>query len=240
MRTKELSPFVGKTTVSKNRKKARRGRGLNRSQKQDVVGILQQRFKPELKHHDNFTSTSSLPVSIPYNFGDGNIYELTDIPQGVLDTNRIGDKVNLESIYIKLRLLYDITGNTVWNMVRVVIAQCTQDTGAYTPVLSDILQTPSTAINTRDILCPKRVDLSGRWRVLYDQSFTLDQRNCLQHYEEIFINTRFKKQIEYTESGTTGLNKCYIFLLSDSDGITYPGTGYPLFHLHSRVRFYDL
>lgn len=235
---KTVAPSSIKTSVTAKKTKLK-GKSLNKKQRMEVVKIVQNRFKPELKHYDNRSPDIGSYTDVTFNGGAGAVYDLSLVVQEKKDTNKIGDVITLESIYVKMHFIHTITATVsqdVFNLVRAIIFQWKED-DATLPTGFNILQIPAAADNFRDVLSPLHIDKSGKYKVLYDKTFLVDQRNNLQVMDSVFIQKGFDPKIQYTEASDRGLNHIYLLVLSDSAN---GSVDHPKMAFHSRIRYYDM
>jgi hypothetical protein len=140
----------------------------------------------------------------------GNIYGLTDVPQGDLDTTRDGDSINLESIKLGIEL---ICGDAT-NIVRFIMFRWKPNT---TPAAADIWQ--AVASNVAPLYQPLH-DNMQEYDILVDKLYTL---HSYQPVVTDMIIYDFKNpKVQYVSGTTTGSNKIYMYFVSDSGAATHP------------------
>lgn len=212
--------------VKRRRRRRRRGRGLNRKQVAMVKSVVNKKLASEieLKHYDQIVNTSN-------DFAFTNSLSLFDPTQGVGDTQRVGDVVNLKSIFLR----FVLSGVDATNIQRLQVIQWMEDTTVATPNMSITLQHTSGATVAPEILSPLQIDKKYRYKVLWDKSFShvFDSETRQQIYE-VFISKGFARKVEFTNASTSGLNKIYLLFISDSQAVAHPTIeGY------SRIRYSD-
>lgn len=165
-----------------------------------------QKYLGELKYGD-----SSAYYTVSYN---GACYSLSDIAQGgATDTSRSGDQLTLQS----LKFNYSLVLGDSFNLFRVIIFQWYPlDTVAPSP--GDLLQ----AVGTVDSpLSTYEHDRRFQKHVLYDKLHNLHTYQP-QIVKKVKI-TKFKKnRIQYAGGTTTGQNKIYVLVISDSSTVSHP------------------
>lgn len=157
----------------------------------------------------------------------GSITSLSDIPQGLLDSNRIGDKVTCLSLELKI---ISVTSHAAvsrqdWGW-RCLVFFWKEDTA---PSTTDLFALPTTALAaTEPGVWPLDHDKKVKRKLLYDKTFTQYCDNlsttftgCFNPYmvKQIFIPLSRKKgskTIHYQNATTTGYNKLYIGLFSNA------------------------
>lgn len=210
--------------VAKRRKKAYNA--LKTKQKQEVLNLIDKKMAVALeKKHVDVLSNGSVAS------GFTQTVDLTPIAQGISDTQRIGDQIDLCSIQGRYALSVGAGDGT--NIMRVSVVQWLEDTSVTgTPIYGDILQYST---SPADIVSPWELDKNKRYRVLWDKLFTLvEGADTAVQIIEFYINKGFQKKIQYTNGATTGIGKIYLMFESDSVLASHPQlSGY------SRVRYFD-
>lgn len=201
----------GKMTLAKGNPK-----GLNKVEKKQVKKIL--RGSMENKYHDTL-------LSVTEEFG-GTVYSISDVPQGDTDINRDGDQLNQRAV----RLRYSVRNADATNMTRVILFRWKQDD---TPNVTDILSATFVG-GARAPLSPYHHDGRSRFTVLYDKVTGSDAYNSLRVRDSGWINLRNKKQYMNAGSTTSGSNKLYVLIITDS-----ALEASPLVELVSRLTFTD-
>lgn len=143
----------------------------------------------------------------------GNVYPLTNIPQGLLDTNRIGDVIKLKALTFRCEMI----GHSLFNYIRMIIFQW-KSLNALPPAVTAVLNGISPTYLTQ----PK-VDNRPNYQILYDRTFKMDPDN-----PSIVLNS--KARLKYAKrdlifnagSATQGTNLIYLLLISDGIGSTNP------------------
>lgn len=160
----------------------------------------------EHKYHDNtFTGVFS---------GVTVLTDLTLIAQGLSDSERVGDALNLTSIELTLIPIFR-PGVLVPETVRMSIVQWLPPT---TPGASDIYNdTTSTAAT---VVSGLRVDRRTDLRVIWDETFQLtsDSGNDTSGYSKVFKAKLIPpiKRLQYAVAGTTGSNHLYLVTTNQS------------------------
>ncbi len=151
----------------------------------------------------------------------GTINTLSDITQGLLDTNRVGDQVNPD----RLRLSYSVNVGDSTNIVRMIIFQWRLMS---TPTLASILQYSTVA---EVPYAPTTIDTASDYKILYDRTCYVSTNQAICG-DVIEIN--LKGKIQYQSGGTSAINQIWIALVSDSGAAPNPTVGYV-----SALYFYD-
>lgn len=183
----------------------------------------------ERKFFDRTFYTLNVFVN-PINW-DGRIFDLTSVAQGIGDSNRIGDKILVGSVEMRLYMYPDATTPPVIpnQAYRFIIFKWYDDT---TPTVADVLQF-STAGGAGNIVAPFEHDKSIKREVLVDF--------CLPTYRDIAANTTIRsgwntplyedvtisldnrsirvRQVSYQGSTVTGVGKFYLLAVSNTDPV---------------------
>ena len=145
----------------------------------------------------------------------GSIVDLSAVPQGDTDITRDGDELTASSLGYR----YSWVNGDDNQMCRIIFFQWFPQT---TPVVTDI---PLTTTGN-GIQFMYHTDKAPMYKILYDESevlnvkFTGGSENGPVHSGKIKIP---RKKIQFQAGGTTGSNKVYALLLSDSSVASHPG-----------------
>lgn len=175
-------------------------RGPKGATKQDVSRILKKMKKFEQTIESNFKD-NSVTTAITQTALRQN---LTNIAQGDNVGNRNGLKVTAKNLLIRGKLVGDGT-----NVVRTIVVQDKRNDGASFGTL-DLLEENS-------VYSPLNMnDQQGRFRVLWDKTFVLDQlKNDIVVYKK-FIKLDNIVHFSGTADTNTGPGSIWVFQLSDS------------------------
>lgn len=220
------------TKVTKRRKKPMKGKALTRKQKAEVKQIVHGTIKQELKHHDKAIAIQGVSTGTPY------ITDITDIGQGLGDTQRIGDEVTLQSVLLRLLLFYktpSFYSAQLMQVMRVICFQWREDSASTVPTATDILQAFAVGY---DICRPLKIDNDKKYRILFDRQYELTDRTALGHIVDVFINTKFSKTIQFTNAASTGTDHVYLMILSSNDS-DFDVNNLPNVSIRTRVRYTD-
>lgn len=207
-----MTDIFGKKNNTRKRRK-RRLRALTRKQKQEVSSMITNKVeqKAELKTHDVFYNEEELVIS-------PSIADMSTITQGDNFNERIGVKVDLQSLYIKLRFTkFDST-----QFIRVVVFQWFMERDTAVPTWYDIMQYPASTNPTLkyEFISPISVSkgFNKQFRILKDVTLDLDSDNPIQTLS-MYINKGFRKRIDYNSStSVSGTGHIWLMMISDSIG----------------------
>lgn len=191
-------------------------RGLNRAEKSQVSKIAKNVVsrKIETKYIDS-----------TYNSGfdsTGTIQILSNIiTQGVTDSDRVGDRLEIKNFAMRGYASY---GDTV-NIMRVILFQW-KPSSTTAPVITDVLQTAHRFSHYNH-------DKKGLYRVLYDTTFNLNDTNRRQQLIKRNLKPKLKT-LKFEAAGVNGMN--HIYLLGISDSSVSPN---PAVQLDFRLQFKD-
>lgn len=185
----------------------------------------------------------------------GAIYSITDIAQGNTDSTRIGDKVWMQSIHIKMSLAMNFTNDATtdtrpWKAgLRMIVIQWFDNDTYNTPTASKFLGATSGGSGVNNGTRLWNHDNAEQFWILHDKVYPIDEQNhCLTHVDMILKPV--KKKIDFNSGGLSGTNKvyvwCHLWEYPNNGGRTVPGTdegGYAEnnidFTLTHRVTYYD-
>jgi hypothetical protein len=140
----------------------------------------------------------------------GAMYGLTDVPQGDTDEARDGDSLNKEHILVK----YSVICADATNLMRVLVFSWGLTS---TPVPGDVF---SILGNAQAPFSYTVQDNKQLLHVYYDRLHCLSLASNVSECGTIDIPVKGK--IQFNTGTTTGSNKIFICLLSDSAAATHP------------------
>lgn len=202
----------------------RKSQPLTPVQKKQVKRIVSS--TEELKYFSltalNGTTSSTMGVA-----------DLTQIAQGDGDTQRNGDRVQLCGT-LDIRMVVQNSqggGFDAYNVVRFIVFQWHPNT---TPTVGDILLAgPSSVV---DVYSQYSHDNRQQYKILKDYTFTTiaasDKLNIFKHF--LIPMKRASKNVQFSSGTTTGTNKIYYILGSDS-GVS----PHPTYTLSTKLFFRD-
>lgn len=199
-------------------------RGLNRTEKKQVKKLALAAVKPlmEKKHHDTVHTINVTSSTFAY--------DLCDPVQGITDTSRIGDRINLQSVQLSLRLAYTIPA-----LMRVMVVQWHDNSNDLAINTVDLFQFGASPATSNSIMSPLNIDQSDKFTILYDRKISFNPQFSTSNTiktKNIYLNKRFRRNVDFNEASTSGVNKVYLIIFSDS--VTAGAcNGY------ARVRYYD-
>uniref|UniRef100_UPI0040476B1C hypothetical protein n=1 Tax=Yoonia sp. TaxID=2212373 RepID=UPI0040476B1C len=197
-------------------KKNNSGTALSRKERKQVVKITKQVFNRQVEtHHLDTSLITSYDTT-------GGMALITDaITQGVSDTQRVGDKLQLMRIAIRgLMAVGDAT-----NIIRLIVFQW-KSTSFTPPTLLDVLQTAS-------VTSHRSFDIKSNIAVISDNTYYLNDAER----RVLLINKSYKpkiKTIKFEGAGINATNHIYVLGLSDSGGVPNP-----VVNLNFRITFKD-
>lgn len=224
------------TFITAEQKAARkRQRKLNDREKDQVKRIVNRHA--ELKY---FTAAPVNGAAVPQ-AGAGANFDISNVAQGLLDTNRVGDRLEWcgkMDIYLQIVGPESLTGlvNDIYNTVRFIIFQYhPHAVGGTSPVPTEILLNgPTGAI---DVGSQYNHDQRQNYKILYDRVFTLvnnqnstvggtgftAMQNNHVHTCKFRVSLKnAKKDAQFNAAGTNGTNKIFYFMISDSAAAPNP------------------
>lgn len=148
----------------------------------------------------------------------GTVVDCTPIPQGDSDSHRDGDEATIQEVDFSLL----VRGADSTNLVRVVLVQWYQST---TPTLANVIQGYEGSANL-DFIRPTVHDTRKTFHVMYDRTFSLnDNSTGSADGYQILVKKKLtpgRKKIQYTAGSTSGFNKIYALMFSDSGAAANP------------------
>lgn len=173
----------------------------------------------ELKYYDE-----TLSDFIDYN---GAVYCLTDMAQGLGDSQRVGDKISIKSMLIRGTL----AEADLRNIIRIIIFQWYPVDSASAPVPAQILQ----AIGTWGIVSPYIHDTRNQFGILVDKMYNLNTSSTPYRPFEIRVPLKYaKKSVNFNAAGLFGSNHICALVITDSSASTHPTVSF-----YTRVYYTD-
>lgn len=222
-------------------RRMRKGRKLNRRERLQVKRIVN--VGRELKFHQTGTSSGSTSST----FG---IAPLSDISQGTTDTTRIGDRITLKSMQLRITFVGSETTAVLpadnYNQFRFIVFQW-KDRVSGNPAVADLLLNgPSGAV---DIWSMLNHDNRQNYNILLDKTITCVnnsstaavvpvtgyQANHVQHRVWNFNFKKINKQLQYVAaSATDGTNRLFYLMGGDSSA-----TPHQSYFFMAKLFYYD-
>jgi hypothetical protein len=148
----------------------------------------------------------------------GVVMSVSDVTQGDSDTTRDGDRLLPKDL--SLRGTWVISDTT--NVCRVILFRWLPSS---TPAVSDIV-TSNYVGTTAAAFSPLTHDTRQQYKILADQICILDVSHTVR-----LLNWNLKlppQPIQYVAGTTTGSNKLYILVITDSGAASHPGANFAL------------
>lgn len=208
--------------IFRRRKRASRKSkpSLSRGQVKQMNSIASKAIsrRAEKKYYLHSNGSSSISDT-------GYIWPLSDVPQGDTDQTRNGDSLYLRTV----RILGDVRAGDTTNACRVIVFQWLDDS---TPTVASVLQTTS---GVTAVFSPYLHDQRKKFRIMYDKMFVVAANgNDAKVFDTKYLRPPIKK-VAFTAATTTGSNKIFLLLISDSTAVTHPA----LTH-YSKVTYDDM
>lgn len=162
------------------------------------------RLNVEKKHYDYAISQNALQT--------GSITLLSDITQGVSDSERVGTKAFLTTMFC--HFIFKMNPLSTFDNIRCLIVLDKQ--GYNAPAVTDILE-PANLASTLAPISQYNRSYMGRFRILYDKLITLCQggKDTVEFRKILRVNAK----AHYIGLGTTFMNQIYIVLAGDNGNI---------------------
>lgn len=195
----------------KHFKKRVSGRKLTKREKLEVKKMIAQPV--EVKYYNKVLTVQSILYS-------GNLYLISDVPQGIADNDRDGDQLNLTHINLKAEWNAS-SAATSFNLCRFIVFQWRPQT---TPTLNLILTGLGAAIAP---LAPYTRDTRSMYKILYDKMTVLSIANSNSvHAFNLRLRKGYNRRLQYQGGTTVGSNQIYILVVTDDGGAPSPQFSY--------------
>lgn len=205
--------MASQTFKTVNKKKRMKKAHLRPRTANAVKAIVKAAIAPimEKKHFDTAFTSYGMDNSF------SQFTDLSMIPQGVLDTQRIGDTVYIESIQFK----FIVQSPDNWNYSRIQLIQWHEDTAFSNPSMAITLQSATTI--PRDLVSPLQIDKNQKFTILYDKLFGQVAAAETQDISiSLYKDKGFKRKLEFTNSSTTGMGHFFLLVSSNSNVVPNP------------------
>lgn len=205
-------------------RKKRYGRKKRYTRRFKRGGLATKSFVRKQIHKDDETKyfeTSTVAQAIDFN---GVTTDLTNIPQGQTDGTRIGDKIRLRGI--RLQFILNIADTT--QNVRIMIVQYKGNTQIAATSISQVL-VPTTLGTVNAPIANRVWDMTNQFSILYDKLYTLTNVSTPIIHVRKKVGIKYaKREINFYQALTTGSNKIYLMMVSDSGAAPHPTIQYQM------------
>lgn len=207
-------------------RKMQRKYGLKPYEKRQVKSIVKKEIlkEAEIKHHD-----TNLAINVS---NSTFATDCTDMVQDNTDTSRNGDKVKLQSIYLTA-----VLGGAATAIInRIMLVQWHDNSADNSINQGDIFQFFTTSFDSNTVNSPLNIDQAAKFTVLMDRRYPIQPAYAgasNEHVLRVYLKKGFRKTIRFNEAVTSGQNKIYLLVFSDS---TTAGA----LNGYVRVRYSDL
>lgn len=208
--------------VRSAKKNMPKGRPLNPKQKKEVhdqtLRVI--RKDAELKFADVYDNVAPVAAAALVT-----ARSMTAPSQGIQDSQRVGDKINVTSALIK----FQVNQTAGLGIFRLIIFKWKMLTTIKVPTLADILLSPASAAVTG--VYQYRIDTQKMYTILFDKTYPLQSVNNSVIYRKILL-TKKLGTLQFDAGSNDGIDKLYYFILTDTAGSN-------TLQWYSRVRYYD-
>jgi hypothetical protein len=227
---------MSKQTVNKNQARGRgrrgprgrNGQGMGKTQiPRHLKAYVNERMRVDLesKFIDVTLAASSVTAT-------GTIGVLANIPQGIGQSQRIGDQVTLTRILANI----DITAanSDVFSHARFIMFQWHPNVTLDSPTIANILQTPANTFYSM-----LNWQLSDQFTILYDKVWSLLGTSTVptdKSDQIVFTTVLPRRKIVNWTAGSTSASSNTIFLLYISDSA---GSPFPQIQFSIRMEYLD-
>jgi hypothetical protein len=175
------------------------------------------RLRPELKYLDVVELTQTISSTPSF-------YSLTGTNNTTTDVGRVGDRVAITNVQLKITALKADTTN----IIRITLIQWFPDDSIDAPNLAAIY-----ASSSAPWLSPFNHDNNKKFRVLYDKTciMNVDMPQC---YREVNAQRFPMRYLQYQAGSPNGNGMVYLALVSDSTASSHPSIDFT-----ARFDFFD-
>lgn len=209
-------------------KKYRSKAKISKPMYNSVRRLIQTELSKDVEYKQHSTGVAQTGF---YNAAGRYLVHLTEIAQGVADTQRVGDELTLKGCHIKL-LLRNGLGNVAneMNLARCIVFQYKSQDNA--PTISELLLANVPSGNTQGAMSNLNIDYRNIYNILWDETYILDQGTPnasnfgnggqIVKYIDVDIPLKYaKKKVQYEAASTSNsVNGLYLMVVGHSASIT--------------------
>lgn len=163
-----------------------------------------------------FDKVQSAITAIDYS--GTNISLLSGVTQGVGDSQRVGDKITLRALRLRLAVAYNGLDATI----RVILFQYKQQTALHPAAVSELL-TPGYVGTINAAEAPFTHDYQGFYKPFYDKTVCITSVGPKLKYFDIKPSLKFlRKTIAYSAGTTDAYGHIYCLVISNVTGVNAP------------------
>lgn len=160
----------------------------------------------ELKFHDD---ADNISYDTTYTFDD-----VTAVPQGVGDFQRIGSQINPK--WLTVDFIFTYAPGDITNVFRFIVFQWLMDNTSDAPSQAEMFANITAGYN---LVSPSTNYDKQRYHMLYDKVILMSYDKPQVHIKKTFRRLR---PINFQDSVTTGQNHIYYGVVSDSGAVAHP------------------
>lgn len=203
-------PAQIKTTKRKSFRKRQTKGKLTKSQ---AVAVKRMISSNDNKKHEVKYFDLEVDSSPDYS---GAVVDLMAISNGDTDITRDGDSIYIKSV--QWRFVNALADS--YNIVRMLFFQYNQDN---TPTVDDILS-PTWTGDPMGVHSPYRHDTKSTYKILSDRTVLLDADDATA-LTTGYLKSGFRtRKVQYIGGTTTGINKIWLLVITDSSSVANPST----------------
>lgn len=140
-----------------------------------------------------------------------NMTSNTTISAGTGRSQRVGNMITVKSVTIRGKIV--LAAADALSRIRIMIVRTTSS--GYTPILSDLVYYDTSTYQIQSP--PNYVEMKGKYQILYDKRFVLDEVNG--DSKDWYFHKKINKKCWYDDAGNT--LKGHIWLCHFADDGTY-------------------
>jgi len=197
----DVSSFKRKPAV-RRRKAVRVSKNVRKYVRTAISAETKRRV--ETKYHAlALGATNSVPTVT--------LYPLTEVPNGTLDQNRIGDSIYMKSIRLNFDIKKVATDDAV--AVRMILFQWNDNNSSYPPTGTQLFQNSGSGDQYISTIRHDALKM-GVLRILSDKTITLDNDDPRRIYQHLLYKG-FNRKLQYDTGGPSGSGHIYVAFVSD-------------------------
>lgn len=192
---------------------------LSVPQKKEVKYIVNKTIKSDTEYKQMAYGASTGSIYC----GTAGLYTLDitgQIIQGIGDSQRVGDEINIKSLHMRFNLWNNIDlAYTTW---RIIVFQYKTHSLSFPPTLAQmVLQSASNTGGTYGAMSSRNIDFMNSYHVLYDKMIMTDKTTFTSKLLRVSIPLKYaKKKIQYSAAGVSTLDGLFLFITTHAGTTT--------------------
>jgi hypothetical protein len=172
-----------------------------------------------------FFSTTLGPAATDFT---GNVYDISNVGQGVTDSLRVGDSLDWEDILLR----YSVVSADTTQLFRMILFSWAQNSANPPATPASVLSTIGSVFGP---LSPTVFDQSATVTILWDKLLCLNSVSVPNQCGTVYLKVPdYLKRVQFLNGTTNGNNRIYFCCISDSGAVAHP-----TIQFYARLTYHD-